>query len=162
MAIGDYICVPAAGTLVTSSTSATAWVDPGGWSVIGTPVDTYIGIVAVEITPRYVPAVDTTIEVLLEVGIGSFVLGQTMVAQIPFSYRSDTAVGYYMTDPVMFYFPEPLYADMSGGKSIYSKVYNSVNVLNIYDLRLYYVVQPAPSGSFEPVDPFGMMGIFGI
>ena len=161
MAVGDYVCVPAAGSTVSSTTSATAWAAPAGWSIIGTPADTYIGIVAVEITPRYIPAVNTTIEGLLEVAVGTFG-AEVLEIQIPFSYRSNTAVGYYMTDPIMFYLPEPAYADMSGGKSLYSKAYNSVNVANTYDVRLYYVVQAAPVAAFSPVDPFGMMGMFGI
>ncbi len=161
MATGDYVCVPAAGTAVSATTSATAWAAPLGWSIIGTPADTYIAIAAVEVTPRYVPTIDTTIQALLEVGIGTFGT-EVLEIQIPFSYRSDTAVGYYRTNPIMFYLPEPLYADMSGGQSIYSKAYNSVNVANAYDIRLHYIVQAPPVTGFTSVDAFGMMGIFGI
>ena len=91
------------------STPIAAWTY-GGWSVIcpNTTNDIYIQDIAFQVT--YVGATDTTFEALFEIGKGCD-NNSTTIAQVPYSFKNDTAVGYYL-DTYVFNFPEPIYIPM--------------------------------------------------
>lgn len=53
-----------------------------------------------------VPTADTTYEQIFEIGVGD-AGSETTIAQVPYSFRADTAADYYV-DTYTFYFPEAI------------------------------------------------------
>lgn len=78
------------------------------WVILATMIPVDIYIVALTFDVGYVGAADSTWEALFEIGFGK-VSNPTTKAQIPYSFRNDTAVGYYMNTNTIF-FPEPILA----------------------------------------------------
>jgi hypothetical protein len=66
-----------------------------------------IALTGVSFEVDEVLAVDTTREILFEIATGD-VGSEVTKIQIPYSFRSDTAVGYYSQDHVEIFFPEPV------------------------------------------------------
>ncbi len=77
----------------------------GDWMVLDSSVPNTINIVGFSFSWTYVPAVDTTIECVFDISVAE--RGKREVdIQLPFSLRSDTAVGYYMNKSNLVYLPE--------------------------------------------------------
>lgn len=74
------------------------------WKVIAPRTNSLMYIQAISFQVTRVTTADTTYEVLLEIGFGK-VGNPTLKAQVPYSFRSDTAVGIYLGKTV--FFPEP-------------------------------------------------------
>lgn len=114
---------------VSLATNASSWV-AGSW--VDVLVEGYSGdmaLIGMTAQPTYKPGLDTTTEVLFEVGIGS---GPTVVAQFPYSYRKDTAVGYFPGMPCPEYFlPEPMIIPML--TRVRARASNSAAAANTYD-----------------------------
>lgn len=91
---------------ISVTTNASAWVF-GSWADVLTAGWTNdVAIVGITAQPTYKPGLDTTTEVILEIGTGS---GPATIVQFPYSYRKDTAVGYFPGMPCPEYFlPEPV------------------------------------------------------
>lgn len=91
-----------AGLSVTSSSTSWAY---GTWVTAATHTNNDIYITDLVFQVTNVPVADTTTELIFNIGIGQ--AGSEVVkAQVPYSFRSDTAVAYYL-DTYVFNFPEP-------------------------------------------------------
>lgn len=87
--------------------TAAAWT-PGAWKdLLPYGWDYDIALVDLVFQVTGVLALDTTREVLFEIATGA-VGSETVVAQVPYSYRNDTAVGYYLDNDDRVTFPEPI------------------------------------------------------
>lgn len=75
------------------------------WKVIAPMTNSEMLIQAIAFQVTRVTTADTTYEVLIEIGFGK-VDNPTTVVQIPYSLRSDTAVGIYLDAKV--FLPEPV------------------------------------------------------
>ena len=102
-----FYAAPQAAAGAAPVTGASAW-QWGSWVDLlpnGHPYPIAVTGVAFQVTN--IPAADTTVEQLLELGTG--VAGaEVAVAQVPHSFRQDTAVGYYEMPALAFLFPEPI------------------------------------------------------
>lgn len=91
----------AGATLGTGS----AWVGSGAIDIIPITSGWYskrpLKIYGLTYRPVTVPSVDTTVEFLFQISIQSPASVVTVVAQLPGSLRSDTGVGYYMSQPIL-------------------------------------------------------------
>jgi hypothetical protein len=97
---------PTAASGVTVTSDASAW-GFGAWVEVyaGHPYDASLTGVVWQVTS--IPSVDTTQEVLFEIGFGATGAESTR-AQIPYSVRNDTQVGYYLDASFRYVFPEPI------------------------------------------------------
>jgi hypothetical protein len=99
----------------------TAWAY-SEWKVIDSSLTAACYISGFSFMNQLIPAVDTTIESLFEIGVGE--LGTpVMKMQIPISLRSDTAVGIYLPKTVV-HFPEPYTVPINS--SVYVRVADSL------------------------------------
>jgi len=160
MAAGDYKSILAAANPSTLLTDAAiAWTFGVKAEIV--PSDTYIGIVGLNFATNVIPGLDTTVQGIIEVYSGT-VISNSLIAQFPFSFRDDTQAGYYQMQAVTDTLPEPLFVDLSGGLSLHLRVAHSLGSLGTYTCKVLYNEQAPPPGLFTPVDPYGMMGIFGL
>lgn len=156
MALDDIDALPAAADGITVSSAASAW-GYGVWVELSASLSTDIYIISVLFESTNIPALDTTIEQIIDVGVGAAGAESTKV-QIPYTVRCDTQVSYYLTTPETIYLPEPYL--ISSGERVAIKVADSLAAAVTYNgVKLMY--KEGASG-FTPSDPFGMMGIFGI
>lgn len=82
----------------------TAW-SYGDWWVLDTSIPNTINIVGFSFSWTYIPAVDTTIQCIFDISVAP--RGQRAVKiQLPYSLRSDTAVGIYNVKSNLVYLPE--------------------------------------------------------
>lgn len=102
--MGIFKTIPQQGLSGLSVASAASAWGFGAWQTLlqNCPELSVIGL-TLQFTA--IPSVDTTEEVILEIGTGA-VGAETTKLQFPYSFRSDTAVGFYR--PWHFFLPEPL------------------------------------------------------
>lgn len=82
----------------------TAW-SYGDWMVLDSSVPNTINIIGFSFSWAYIPAVDTTIQCIFDISVAP--RGQRAVKiQLPYSLRSDTAVGIYNVKSNLVYLPE--------------------------------------------------------
>jgi hypothetical protein len=102
--MGTFKTIPQMGLagLIVSS-PASSW-GTGSWTTLiqNCPAVSILGVTA-QVTA--IQSVDTTEEGVLELATGA-VGSEVVKLQLPFSFRSDTAVGYYLT-PLHLFLPEP-------------------------------------------------------
>lgn len=85
-------------------------------------------ITGIQFQPTDVAGADITYELLFEIGFGKS--GNEVVRiQIPYSYRSDTAVGYYLGYRTVF-LAEPVYVPISTIVSIRSNSSSPTRTIN--------------------------------
>jgi hypothetical protein len=155
MAEGDVISLNAAlAGLAPVSTTADWGVQ--SWTELTSGLGSDIYIIGVSLGTTQVPSVDVTVQILFELGKG---LGgaETVFAQMPFSFRCDTAVGYYQLRSCQQWFPEPIL--VSAGTRIALRMYDShTSAVTYAGVKIWYK-EGLSLGGF---DPFGSMGFFGI
>jgi hypothetical protein len=101
---------------VTSTWGYSAWAN----IVKNIPNDVYIMGITFDL--GYVGSADTAWQSLFEIGKGPL-HNPTTIAQIPYSFRSDTAVGYWL-DVQRVFFPEPIL--VSAGNALHCRVSSSI------------------------------------
>jgi hypothetical protein len=84
----------------------TAWIF-GAWKQLGQFTKSDIYIYGLQFQETRVATADTTYQVLFEIGFGMVGREVTKI-QIPYSYRNDTAVAYYLPPVGRVFLPEPV------------------------------------------------------
>jgi hypothetical protein len=114
---------------VIPASAASAWGFGSRVEALGAwPFDVALTGISFEVDE--VLAVDTTREVLIEIATGDPGSEVTKV-QIPYSFRNDTAVGYYSQDHVEIFFPEPVVITAFTRLSV--RIADSKTTANNYD-----------------------------
>lgn len=156
MALDDIESLPADATGITPTSGASAW-GFGLWTELTSATTTDIYVISLVFQITNIPALDTTVEQLFEIGIGTAGAEVTDI-QIPYNVRNDTQVGYYLTRPDHIFLPEPVL--ITSGTRIAIRVADSLATAITYQgVKIMY---KEGASAFTAVDPFGMMGIFGI
>jgi len=156
MALDDINAFPADAAGITPTSAASVW-GFGLWTELTTGFAFDIYIISLSFQITNIPALDTTVEQLFEIGIGTAGAEITEV-QVPYNVRNDTQVGYYLTRPEHIFLPEPI--EITAGNRIAVKVADSLATAITYNgVKIMYKEGAA---SYTPVDPMGMMGIFGL
>ena len=105
----------------------------------------------VEFGSRNAPSgVEVTYEFLLEIGIGD-AGSEVSKIQVPYSYRADTGVGYWLLKPINFFLAEPF--SVSSGSRIAVRLTNSQGSDTVSGVKIMYMevappVSPLNGGSF--------------
>jgi hypothetical protein len=105
-------------------------------------------VLGVQFQANNVPALDTTQEVLLNVRVGqdsSYWRANDIRAQVPGSLRNDTQVGYYFTQPMSLFFPEPWL--IYYGELVFVEVVDSIGSVVAYNGIKLTVMDRASSNS---------------
>lgn len=156
MALDDIESLPADATGIAPTSGASAW-GFGLWTELTSATTTDIYVISLVFQITNIPALDTTVEQLFEIGIGTAGAEVTDI-QIPYNVRNDTQVGYYLTRPDHIFLPEPVL--IPEGTRIAVRVADSLATAITYQgVKIMY---KEGASAYTPVDPFGMMGIFGI
>jgi hypothetical protein len=100
---------------ISLTSPASAW-GYGTWTVITQRTNRDIYLTSLQFQVTSIPSNDVTEEVLLEVGLGPQDSEETKI-QIPYSFRKDTAVGYYIDTPI-YHIPEPVFVSVGTRISI--------------------------------------------
>lgn len=157
MALDDIESLPADATGITPTSGASAW-GFGLWTELTSATTTDIYVISLVFQITNIPALDTTVEQLFELGTGGPGGTEVTQIQIPYNVRNDTQVGYYLTTPIHIFLPEPML--ITSGTRIAVRVANSLATAITYQgVKIMY---KEGASAYTPVDPFGMMGIFGI
>ena len=129
MAAGDYLAIPAAAAGIdTTSDVTTAWVDGAETTLAATnAITTPFAIVGLWVNPIDSAGPDTTYMTIFRL----FVAGVEK-AVLPFSWRTDTAVGFY--SPRMLWLAEPYAANANESVTIKS----ASSTLRTYRVKLLY------------------------
>jgi len=107
MASGRYLSLPAASAGKSPASAASAW-GYGAWVEIVPSLEGGIYVTGFAFQITNIPALDTTVEQLFEISTGA-AGSESLEIQIPYSFRMDTAIGYYLTKTLNVYFPEPMF-----------------------------------------------------
>lgn len=133
--------------------SATAWAF-GAWKQLGQFTLEDIYVYGLQFQETRATTADTTYEALFEIGIGMVGREVTKI-QIPYSYRSDTAVAYYLKSQYIS-LAEPVFIPCCSTISV--RVANSVAAEDTYaSIKLRYMGTKAlvpPSVSNDNVENF--------
>lgn len=147
-----FFSLPSTESGVIVNASATAW-SFGPWKLLGKFLKEDIYVYSLNWQETRVTTADTTYQVLFEIGVGS-VGREVTKLQVPYSYRSDTAVSYYSSNKGGIFLPEPYFIPQYSTVSI--RVANSVAAADTYNgMKLQYlsassVVPPSVSnGNIE-------------
>ena len=106
MAQNDFRSLPAAAAGLTPASPATAWAY-GAWVQASASLASDIYVMGLVFQPTNVPALDTTHEMLFEIGTGAGG-AEAVKVQIPYSIKPDTLVGYYMSGSYSIQLSEPM------------------------------------------------------
>lgn len=93
------------GLSITRVSTAPAW-GYSGWGIIDLSLGTDIYIYGLMFQPTFVTTADTSYELLIEVGTNT---PEVTIIQMPYVFRSDTAVGFYSETTVTNWLPEPVF-----------------------------------------------------
>jgi hypothetical protein len=132
MAGNQFLSVPSTATGLAPQSSSSAW-SYGSWVEAVSSTTTRIYITALQIQVTYVPSVDTTIQLVIEVGTGAGG-AESVKIQIPYSFRMDTAVGYYLTNVI--YLPEGY--EVATGTRVAVRATDSIASALTYSVKLFY------------------------
>jgi hypothetical protein len=156
MAQNDIDAFPADAAGITPTSAASVW-GFGLWTELTTGFAFDIYIISLSFQITNIPALDTTVEQLFEIGIGTAGAEITEV-QVPYNVRNDTQVGYYLTRPEHIFLPEPI--EITAGNRIAVRVADSlVTAITYNGVKIMY---KEGATAYTPVDPMGMMGIYGL
>jgi hypothetical protein len=156
MALDDIDAFPAGAAGITPISAASVW-GFGLWTQLTTGFAFDIYIISLSFQITNIPALDTTVEQLFEIGIGTAGAEITEV-QVPYNVRNDTQVGYYLTRPEHIFLPEPI--EITAGNRIAVRVADSLATAITYNGVKIMFKEGATA--YTPVDPMGMMGIYGL
>lgn len=161
MALGDISANPVNPTGAASAISAAAAWTYGSWSNFAvTPLNNMAVLGISWMAFNVIPAVDTTFQIIVDLATGN-TGSEVLFAQIPYTIRNDTQVGYYMTTAESIMLPEPFFIALSSQLSV--RIATSLtSSVTVSGMSFILIEESAPVVSFSPVDPFGMMGIFGL
>lgn len=130
MAANQILSLPAAAAGLQPVSSATAWLY-GTALDASTSLPTDIDIIGLAFQNIDIPSVDATQEILFDITVGG-----TTKLQVPYSFRQDTNVGYYL-DVHHYYFPEPYF--VPAGSALAVKVTDSVaSALTYHGVKILY------------------------
>jgi hypothetical protein len=108
MALAQFLSLPAIEAGKAPVSSASAWAF-GNWVEISASITTDIYLIGIQFQLGSTkPSLDTTTQQLFEIGIGGSGAEVTKL-QFPYSFRKDTAVGYYHTKTINVFLPEPYF-----------------------------------------------------
>jgi len=146
MAANQILSLPAAATGLAPVSSATAWTY-GTAVTASASLPVGINIIGLQFQVTNIPTVDATQEILFDITIG----GTTKV-QIPYTQRSDTAVGHYQASPQTIFFPEPY--SVPGGSAVAVQVTDSLASAITYDgVKILYQENTPPTVALDtPTD----------
>ena len=120
MATTQFLSIPSTSAGLTLTTGTVAWTYTAYSKIVRT--QSALSIIGLDFATANIPALDTTTEVIFDIAIGE--TGSEVVKlQIPYSWRMDTAVGYYMLPAQKIFFPEPY--SVSADVSISIRVANA-------------------------------------
>ncbi len=136
MAANQFLSLTGAATGLAPASAASAW-GYGSYVEIVSAASNTTGksIIGLSFQVTNVPALDTTHELIFDIGTGAGGAEVTKL-QVPYSFRNDTQIGYYLTNTLNVFFPEPYF--LAGGTRLAVKVadtlasaitYNGVKVL---------------------------------
>jgi hypothetical protein len=143
MADTQIIAVPELenGDAITSGAGAWGY---GSWVVLS-PGTTAVTVYGVAFQNTDVPAIDVTQEFLIELGVGA-PGAEVVKIQIPYSFRQDTNVGYYLD--ARFFLPEPW--KVPYGVVISARVADSIAAALLYNgVKLFGMRDDTPSIGFN-------------
>ncbi len=158
MAVGDIVSLPAVAAGISYTKAPVAWSTINGYSAVTASSSTNLALIGCTFQTPQIPGLDTTIELLIRVGVGA-IGAEVVIAEMPYSFRMDTAVGYYLMAPHSIFLPEPVL--ITSGSRI-GVMYTGSDAYGgtIEQIKLWFI--ETATSAFVPVDPIGMMGIFGI
>ena len=135
MAVSDIDSLPSTANGISVTSTTAAWGTPS-WTEVTTGVGRTIYLNGITFQPTLIPALDTTIEILIELGIGG--AGSEVVeVQIPYSFRNDTQVGYYFQTSHTIFLPEPI--EILPNTRITARAYDSHTAAVTYQgVKLWY------------------------
>lgn len=103
---GQFLSMPAAAAGAAPASSASAWAF-GSWVSLGRVTNSALAAFGLQWQNQSLPADDVTQEILWEIGTGESGLEQTRI-QIPYSFRRDSNIGYFLMTPYHVFLPEPV------------------------------------------------------
>jgi len=149
MAANQILSLPAAATGLAPVSSATAWTF-GTAVTASASLPAGINIIGLQFQVTNIPTVDTTQQILFDITVG----GITKV-QIPYTQRSDTAVGFYPSVPYSggtVFLPEPY--KVPGGSAVAVQVTDSLSSAITYNgVKILYQENTPPTVALDtPTD----------
>lgn len=142
MALAQFLSLPAAATGLAPASSATAWLY-GSWVQASASLGTDIYVMGLTFQITNVPALDTTVQQLFEIGIGAGGSEVTKV-QIPYSFRADDLTGYYHTRAYNIFLPEPF--TIVAGTRVAVRVTDSLaSAITYGGVKIWYREGAAPA-----------------
>lgn len=140
---------------VTTSVDQTGAWRYGPWKQLAQNIKTPIYIYGLQWQETKIATADTTFEMIIEIGIGGVGMEVTKV-QIPYSFRSDTAVAYYLVPVGRVFLPEPFYVPQYSTISV--RTAQSAAFADTYNgIKLRYIGTEAlvpPSVSNDNIENF--------
>ena len=143
MAANQILSLPAAATGLAPAATVTAWVF-GAYVQASASLSTDIAVIGVTFGITTPLAVDTTTQYILEISTGAAASEVTKI-QIPFSYRMDTAVGYYMPTMLKSFLPEP-HIIASGSRVAVRVAHSLAEVITYAGVKILYREVAAAAG----------------
>lgn len=106
MALNQFLSLPGAANGLTPASAASAW-GFGAWVQASANLASDIYVMGLVFQPTNIPALDTTHQMLFEIGTGAGG-AETVKIQIPYSIRPDSLVGYYKSGSYSIQLSEPM------------------------------------------------------
>jgi len=154
MALTDFRSLNTNVAGLTLAPNATAWV-LGAWVELTPATSGDLYIQSLSFSTNNIPALDTTVEYLFEIGTGAGGAESTKI-QIPYSVRNDTQIGYYSNYKI--FIPEPFFVP-SGTRIALRAASSLTSAGNQLGFKIFYIGDETLGGGS---DPMGMMGFFGL
>lgn len=158
MATGDILSVNSNSSGLAINTGGTVDWDYSSWTQIVASTSTPIYIIGVsfQTNENTFLSADTTREMLFEIATGANG-AETLQIQIPYSYRRDTTVGFYLTPTHNIFLPEPF--EVSSGTRISVRLTDNTNIATSYDgIKIWYQEGSNPvSSTVKDIIGFGIL-----
>jgi hypothetical protein len=155
MAENDIVAYPGAASGLTLTSTTAAW-GTQTWTELTAGISTDLYIIGINYHPTLIPTTGTTIEMLMEIGTGA-ASSEVVKLQIPYSYKSFTAVSFYLMTTQSIFLPEPFF--VPAFTRIAARFYDSHTAAVTYQQVKVRYKEGQNLGSF---DPMGMLGFFGL
>ena len=139
MASGQYLSYPAASSGLSTTTGIGAWAFPISWSELVSSAAVAMNAIGVQFQITTVSTTggqDTTFEMILEIGTGT-AGNEVLQIQVPYTWRYQTKVGYYLHASITIYFPRGLF--IAGGQRVAVRAASSAGSDTFNGIKLLYV-----------------------
>jgi hypothetical protein len=138
MANTDLIkSLPYPGSGLSVTASASAWVF-GGYQLLSDRTAYDIAVMGLRFQVTNIPGAGTTTQYLFEIATG-YSGKELPLIQIPYACRMDTTVGYYLTQCLNVFLPEPVF--VPAGSRLTVRVANSMASATAYNgVKLLYQI----------------------